>query len=58
VTFTQPEDKALVIGAAAGILGVLGTVLSGDPKYVLFGSAATGFGLVLKGLIPAKPGAP
>jgi hypothetical protein len=47
-----------VIGAAAGILGVLGTVFSGDPKYVLFGSAATGFGLVLKGLIPAKPGAP
>ena len=50
----QTEDKALLIGAVAGILGVAGSVLSGDPRYAVFGGLASGFGAVLKSLLPTK----
>lgn len=44
----EPEDRALAVGAVVGILGVLGSVLSGDARYATVGTLILGLGALLK----------
>lgn len=42
------EDRALIIGAAASVLGYVGTYLSGQPAYAVIGGVVFAVGAGLK----------